>query len=106
MTTPIAKQKKLHFELTNVGLRAQATAIGLVQLCIELRRAKVLDEPAFERIKDAIADQVSVIETRRIGSQTYRNDIRNRLDRLFAGEETIGSADALSMAVAPDQSHD
>lgn len=31
-----AQQRKLHFDLTNVGLRAQATATGLVRLCREL----------------------------------------------------------------------
>jgi hypothetical protein len=102
MTMPYEKQKKLHFELTNVGLRAQATAVGLVQLCLELRRANVLDASAVERIKDSIADQVSVIGTRRIASQAYREDIRARLDRLFAGEQEVGTADALSFGVAPE----
>jgi hypothetical protein len=96
MMMPYEKQKKLHFELTNVGLRAQATAVGLVQLCLELRRANVLDEAAIERIKDAIAEQVSVIGTRRVASNAYREDIRARLDRLFAGEQQVGAADALS----------
>jgi hypothetical protein len=103
VTMPYEKQKKLHFELTNVGLRAQATAVGLVQLCFELRRADVLDAAAIERIKDAIADQVPVIGTRRVASQAYREDIRARLDRLFAGEQEIGRADALSFGAAPDQ---
>lgn len=94
MATSNEKQKKLHFDLTNVGLRAQATAVGLVQLCIELQRANVLNEDALERIKDAIADQVSVIGTRRMATQAYRDDIRSRLDRLFAGEQKIGAADA------------
>jgi hypothetical protein len=102
MTMPYEKQKKLHFELTNVGLRAQATAVGLVQLCIELRRANVLPDDAFERIKDSIADQVSVIGTRRVASQVYREDIRARLDRLFTGEQQVGPADALSFGAAQD----
>ena len=43
MTVAMEQQKKLHFELTNVGMRAQATAAGMVQLCRELHRAGILD---------------------------------------------------------------
>jgi len=96
MTKPYDQQKKLHWELTNVELRAQATAIGLVQLCIELRCANVLNEPALERIKDAIADQVSINASRATAAKNYRADIRSRLDRLFAGDQEVGSAEALS----------
>jgi hypothetical protein len=102
MTTPREKQKRLHFDLTNVGLRAQATAVGLVQLCVELQRAKVLDQPALERIKDAIADEVSVTAPRALASPEYRHDIRSRLDRLFAGEQEVGSAEAMAFGVTPD----
>ncbi len=102
MTTPYDKQKKLHFEVTNVGLRAQATAVGLVQLCRELHRANVLDEPALERIKNAIADDVSVTAPRALASQDYRVEIKTRLDRIFAGEQEIGSAEALSFGATPD----
>jgi hypothetical protein len=97
----IEKQKKLHFDVTNVGLRAQATAVGLVQLCIELRNANILSEPALDRIKDAIADDVSIAAPRRHSVQEYRHDIRSRLDRLFAGEQKLGSAEALSFGAEP-----
>ncbi|WP_336968542.1 hypothetical protein [Sphingobium aromaticiconvertens] len=96
MTMPQDKHKKLHFDLTNVGLRAQATAAGLVQLCTELRRANILEEAAVERIKNAIADEIIVCAPRSIASQDYRRDIRNRLDLLFAGEKHLGDADALA----------
>jgi hypothetical protein len=102
MTMPYEKQKRLHFDVTNVGLRAQATAVGLVQLCLELRRANVLDEPAVERIKDAIADQVSVTAPRPLASPHYRGEIRARLDRLFAGEQDVGAAEALAFGVTPE----
>lgn len=102
MTTPYEKQKKLHFDLTNVGLRSQATAVGLVQLCCELRRANVLDDAAIDRIKDAIADQISVAVPRAMASESYRRDIGARLDRLFAGEMEVGSADALAFGSTPD----
>ena len=102
MTKAYGDHKRLHFDLTNVGLRAQATAVGLVQLCIELRRANVLDQPALERIKDSIAAEVSLTAPRSMASQEYRTEIRARLDRLFAGEHEIGSAEALSFGGSPD----
>jgi len=102
MTTAYDKQKRLHFDLTNVGLRAQATAVGLVQLCHELKRANVLDEPAIERIKDAIADEVSVTAPRALASKGYRGEIRTRLDRLFDGEQQVGPADAMALGHQPD----
>jgi hypothetical protein len=104
MTKPYDQQKRLHWELTNVELRAQATAIGLVQLCIELRRANVLDNPALERIKDAIADQVAVSAPRATASKTYRTDVKSRLDRLFAGDEQVGSAEAMAFGASQDES--
>ncbi len=96
------KHMRLHFDVMNVGLRAQATAVGLVQLCIELRRAQVLDEPAIERIKDAIADEVSVTAPRQLASPEYRGEVKNRLDRLFAGKQEVGTAEALSFGATPD----
>lgn len=98
----IDRQKRLHFDVTNVGLRAQATAVGFVQLCLELREAGLLGEPALDRIKDAIADEVSVAVPRRRSLQEYRNEVRLRLDQLFAGEKKVGSADALSFGETPD----
>ncbi len=96
MTIAGGNQKKLHYDLTNVGLRAQATAAGLVQLCVELRRADVLDDVALERIKTAIADEIVVCAARPVDKQDYRRDVKNRLDRLFSGEEKLGSGDELA----------
>lgn len=101
MITPREKQKRLHYDVTNVGLRAQATAVGLIQLCVELRRANVLDAKGIERIKDAIVNELAVSAPRQIGSSTYREDVQLRLDRLFAGEEEVGTADALGFGEAP-----
>ncbi len=47
MDSRLEKQRRLHFDLINVGLRAQATAAGLVRLCIELRDADILTEEAL-----------------------------------------------------------
>ena len=102
MAVGLDREKKLHFDMSNVGLRAHATAAGLLQLCQELRRAGVLDEPAIERIKNAIACDIEVAAPRSVATVGFRRDIKARLDRLFAGEEKLGSADALSFASAPD----
>jgi hypothetical protein len=100
MTTSYDKQKKTHYDLLNVGLRAQATAVGMVQIAIELRRANVLDEEAIDRIKNAIADEVSLNAPRSMGIQDYRLEIMTRLDRLFAGEEEVGATSPLSFETA------
>ncbi|WP_323810019.1 hypothetical protein [Sphingobium baderi] len=103
MTMDFDKHKKLHFDLTNVGLRAQATATGLLQLCTELRRANVLDDAAMERIKVAIAHEIEISAPRAIVSENYRQDIRNRLDQLFSGERNIGGAEALAFNGSEEQ---
>lgn len=96
MTTAASRDKKLHYDLTNVGLRAQATAAGLVQLCVELRRAGIIDNDALDRIKISIADEIVVCAPRPVDRSGYRRDIRDRLDRLFAGLERLGSGDELN----------
>ncbi|MCI4590549.1 hypothetical protein MOK15_10620 [Sphingobium sp. BYY-5] len=105
MTMGLDKQKKLHFDLTNVGMRAQATAVGLLQLCLELRNAGILDDTAIERIKGAIACDIEVSAPRSVASAAYRQDIKARLDQLFAGEAKIGSADALAFGTTADTAY-
>lgn len=89
------RQKKLHHDVTNVGLRAQATAVGLVQLCIELKSAKVLGDQSLTRIKQAIADELLLGPYRRYATREDRKEVEARLDRIFAGEEKVGDADVL-----------
>jgi hypothetical protein len=103
MAIGLDREKKLHFDMSNVGLRAHATAAGLLQLCQELRRAGVLEEPAIDRIKNAIACDIEVSAPRSVATIAFRRDIKARLDRLFAGEEKLGTADALSFASNPDE---
>jgi hypothetical protein len=105
MGIPYEKQRKLHFDLMNVGLRAQATAVGFVQLCVELQRVGILEEPAVERIKCAIADEVAVTAPRAISCKSYRDEVKQRLDRLFTGEQ-VGSADALAFGAPEPELHD
>jgi hypothetical protein len=94
--------KKLHFDLTNVGLRAQATASGLIQLCKELHRAGVLDDEAIGRIKTVVADEIALNAPRSVSLADYRRDIDERLDRLFAGEQRVGDASTLALSSAKD----
>ncbi len=96
MSSTYEKQKRLHHDVTNVGLRAQATAVGLIQLCIELRSANVLSDDALTRIKGAIGDELAIGPYRRIASRDQRSEIDDRLNKLFAGEQKVGSAEALS----------
>ena len=90
------KQKQLHHDVTNGGLRAQATAVGLVQLCIELRAAGVLSEGGLANIKKAISDELLIGPYRRHCSRDERREVEARIDRIFAGEQKISSADELS----------
>ncbi|MCP3733477.1 hypothetical protein M9979_01070 [Sphingomonas sp. RP10(2022)] len=85
----------MHFELTNVGLRAQATAAGLVQLCIELRQTELLGDDAIERVKTAIADEIAIAVPRHVMTPQFRTDVESRLDKIFRGGEDVGSADRL-----------
>jgi hypothetical protein len=99
--TITAEQKRLHFELSNVGLRAQATATGLVQLCIELQRVGVLQDDAVSRIKSAIADEIAFNAPRSVKGDEHRRHIGRRLDSLFSGNAKVGSADHLAVPSDP-----
>ena len=81
---------QLHQAIDAIGMRAQATAVGLVQLSIELRRAGILDEAAFDRVKRAIADEISQGRPRSANKAEFDADVRNRLERIFAGTESVG----------------
>lgn len=91
----VVEQKSRHFALKSVGLRAQATAAGLVQLCAELERTGVLDTAAVTRIKGAIADEISLTSPRSMLQTEYRDQVCARLDAIFSGRSKIGSADNL-----------
>lgn len=85
---------RLHDRIHALGIRAQASAIGLVQLSLELRRAGVIDDAAVDRIKDAIADELSYSRPASAMKAAYTADVRARLDRLFAGIEPVGQIQA------------
>lgn len=90
-----SEEQRLHDSVGFVGLRAQATAVGLLQLSMELRRAGVIDEDAISRIKDAIAKDITLSCPRSKPKSQFLTNIRCRLDRLFAGEGIVGNASGL-----------
>ncbi|MFI4965978.1 MAG: hypothetical protein ACHP9T_11500 [Caulobacterales bacterium] len=81
---------RLHETIGFVGLRAQATAVGLLQLSAELVRAGVLDDAAVTRIKDAIAKDISLSRPRSAPREDYERSLRERLDGLFGGKQPVG----------------
>ena len=96
-------QRDMHFELVNVGLRAQATAAGFVQLCKELRQSGALDYAAIERIKTTVADEVALTCPRSIPRPQFRSDVCRRLDELFGGHERVGDAEGLRFAATGER---
>ena len=90
-----ADTKKLNFDLTNVGLRAQATAAGFVQLCNELRRVGAIDDAAIGRIKDVVADNITLNCPRNAKRADYRQEVASRLDAIFEGERKVGDINEL-----------
>lgn len=94
-----ADAKKMHYDLVNVGLRAQATAAGLVQLCRELQRVGVIDEAAVDRVKTAITTEICHAAPRHQRGSEFRTQIRTRLDGIFVGEQPVGDAAELRASV-------
>jgi hypothetical protein len=89
MTDP--DNRRLHQSLEFLGMRAHATAVGLVQLTMELHRVGLLDGAAIDRIKDAIAKELVEDAPRSLSRQTYETDVRKRLDAIFTGQEPLGA---------------
>jgi hypothetical protein len=85
---------RLHESLDFVGLRAHATAVGLIQLTAELVRAGVLQDEAVARIKAAIIRDIVLTRPRSISREEFERSIRERVDRLFTGHETLGAEPA------------
>lgn len=81
--------KQLHDAIDFVGLRAHATAVGLIQLTAELVRAGVLDEAAVERMKEMIAQDLALNRPPHATKEAFEKQIRMRLDRLFAAEDKL-----------------
>ncbi|TXC70976.1 hypothetical protein FSB78_08470 [Sphingomonas ginsenosidivorax] len=95
-----AEARKLHDTLQLVGLRAHATAVGFIQLCAELLKAGVIDDPAVSRIKDAIAKDIIVTRTTSRGQAEFETSLRRRLDTLLPTSEN--APDHASAVGTPD----
>lgn len=80
------RARELHRTLEFIGLRAQATTVGLLQLCAELVRAGVLNDEAIERIKDAIFREIAVTHTGGYNRAEFEKTLRQRLDAIFPRE--------------------
>ena len=87
-----AERMSTHRAFGMLGMRAQATAAALVQLCEELRLSGVLSDAALERIKEVIADALAEHRPPSMTKAAYLSMVRERLDRVFAGREPVGAS--------------
>lgn len=79
-----AAARERHRTLDFIGLRAHATAVGLIQLCEELLNAGVLSADGLDRIKDAICCELAVGKRARVADQREFDDmLRRRIDAVF-----------------------
>jgi hypothetical protein len=88
--------EKLHNTVGFIGFRAQATAVGLLQLVRELQRTSLLEQDAVERIKDAIASDIVLTRPRSATKAGFDEAIRSRLDKLFAGEDVLSATEEIA----------
>lgn len=85
--------KDLHRTLEFIGLRAQATSVGLIQLCAELVKAGILDDSAVQRIKDAIYREITVTRPRSASNAEFDKTLKQRLDAIFpCGKDAVQRA--------------
>lgn len=100
--------RELHQTLEFIGLRAQATSVGLIQLCAELVRGRVLDDAAIHRIKDAIFREITVSHGLRHSREEFEKMLRQRLDAIFPGPEDdarrtpVGTVGEMESALDPN----
>ena len=85
-----AEARELHRTLEFIGLRAQATTVGLIQVCTELVRAGVLDDDAIQRIKDSIHRELSVSHGRGRNQAEFEETLKHRLDAIFPKASAMG----------------
>lgn len=99
--------RELHRTLEFIGLRAQATTVGLLQLCAELVRAGVLNDDAIERIKQSIFQEIAVNQPRGYNRAEFERTLRQRLDSIFPramdGEPRarVGTVDEMETSLDP-----
>ena len=78
---------KRHSAIYLAGFRSRAVAIGMVQLIKELSASGALDSSAVDRIKDAVADELTVARPLGQAADEFREDVKAKLDRLLQPEE-------------------
>ena len=91
-----AAARTRHETLDLIGLRAHATAVGLIQLCEELLNAGVLSTEGLDRIKDAICAELTVGKRERVSRQSnFDETLRSRIDAVFPVAPGLPARDAL-----------
>ena len=105
MSGPPDDTRQLHDTMDFIGLRAHATAAGLLQLCSELVSAGIIDLQAIERIKAAIHREILVSHGRGRGREEFAQTLKGRLDSIFPnGKEgqrasPVGSVEDMQSAL-------
>jgi len=100
--------RELHRTLEFIGLRAQATTVGMLQLCAELVRAGTLPQDAIERIKQAIFREIAVNQPSGYNRAEFERTLKQRLDAIFPSTKDaqpkvhIGTVDDMQTTFAPD----
>jgi hypothetical protein len=75
--------ERQHSDVTITGFRAQAAAVGLIQLIIELQSAGLLSVTAVERIRDAIIDDLMLSRPIHAEEKDFRDRLRTRFARML-----------------------
>jgi len=100
---------ELHRTLEFIGLRAQATTVGLLQLCAELVHAGVLGDEAIERIKGAIFQEITVSHPRGYNRDEFEQTLKQRLDAIFpqaqdtSSRSRVGTVAEMETSLDPKQ---
>ena len=101
-----AAARERHQTLDLIGLRAHATAVGLIQLCEELLNAGILSGESLDRIKAAIYSDLAVTKRARVAKQWDADDtLRQRIDAVFPvapgapARDSIGSIENFEEAL-------
>lgn len=76
--------EQLHDVIGFVGLRAHATAVGLIQLSNELLNAGVIDAAALDRVKLKIVQDLALSRPPNVKKDEFENQLKQRLDQIFA----------------------
>ena len=87
-------ERLVHNKVDLVGLRAQATTVGFLQLCAELTTAGCLPEGAIARIKDVVARDLALSRPNSMPMEEFDGWVRRRLDELFSAREDTNACSA------------